>query len=217
MSFSENILGFITDSNKRLSTRATVIVLFIFSILLIDNITGFSHYYNKERQLEQLKSISVLLKDTTLAKLTRLELISLQKETFNRKNLVDHSLSFIKYMRSTNNESNSNVTNTAKMPPRNDVWFLLSTSGIYILVTLLLIPILLLTDKTTPFLKLIATLIIFGIVMFFTSWFNYWLFDKIIPDMLFGSWIWNYIINFMIQIALIAGLYWTTSTINKTH
>jgi len=74
----------------------------------------------------------------------------------------------------------------------------------------------LLLDKKTPFLKLLASLIIFSLVMIFTSWFNYWLFDKIIPDEIFGSWTWNYIINFIIQIGLIVGLYYASKTLESS-
>jgi hypothetical protein len=54
------------------------------------------------------------------------------------------------------------------------------------------------------------------LIMAFTSWFNYWLFGKIIPNKLFGSWTWNYIVNVMIQIGLIFG-YLAIDKYSKTH
>jgi hypothetical protein len=66
MAFYDNVLNFITDRTNRMSARATVIIVALVCILLVDNILGFSFYYNKQRQLEQLKSITLLLKDTSI-------------------------------------------------------------------------------------------------------------------------------------------------------
>jgi hypothetical protein len=215
MNFFEHILNFITDRSKRLSTRATVIILTLFCILLIDNIFGVSFYYNKQRQLDQLQSVSLLLKDSTLSKETHLELVSLERQALNRKSIIDYSLSFFQNMSWTSSKQSQNTTNNNANPIRNNFWFLISSSGLYILVTLFVVPVVLLSKSNTPLLKLIATMVMFVIVMVFTCWFNYWLLDKLIPDRLFGSWIWNYIVNFIVQIGLIVGLYSATQIMNK--
>lgn len=215
MSFYENIFGFITDRSKQLSTRATAVILTIFCLVLVDNIIGFSHYFNNQRQLDQLKSISILLKDTQISEETKKELIELEKQTFKRKNIIDYSISFVKNIILKNNTSTK--TENKQKSERNNIWFLISASGFYILVTIFIVPVLLLTDKKTPFFKLLASMIMFVIIMFFTSWFNYWLFDKIIPDKVFGSWTWNYIINFVLQIGLVSGLTFTTNTIKNKN
>jgi len=217
MTFHENILGFITDNSKRLSTRATVVILTLTCILLLDNIFGVSFYYNNQRQLDQLKSVSVLLKDTSLTSETRTKLIELERQTLDRKTIIDYSLSFLQNISFTSSKTSQNTTNNNANPIRNDFWFLISASGLYILVTVFVVPVLLLTDKKTPFLKLLASMIMFTIVMIFTCWFNFWLFDKIIPDRVFGSWTWNYIINFVLQIGLVLGLLFTTNTMNKKN
>jgi hypothetical protein len=216
MIFIDNILNFITDTKKRLSTRATIFILSVISILVIDNVIGFSHYYNKQKQLDQLKTISELLDNPTLTQNTKQELKKLELETFERQNILNYSLSFLKNIASTDNKLSQNITKKETSTIRSNIWFLISSSGLYILVTILVIPVLLLTDRKTPFLKLLASMIMFGLVMFFTSWFNYWLFDKIILDELFGSWTWNYIANFLLQIGLIIGLLFATKTIEKT-
>lgn len=215
MSLYENIFGFITDRSKHLSTRATAVILTIFSLVLVDNIIGFSHYYNNQRQLDQLKSISILLRDTQISEDTKKELIQLEKQTFKRKNILDYSISFVKDFSWTNKTSTKTESNSQS--ERSDIWFLFSASGLYILVTIFVVPVLLLTDKKTPFFKLLASVIMFVVVMFFTCWFNYWFFDKIIPDRVFGSWTWNYIINFVLQIGLVIGLIFATNTMNKTN
>ena len=216
MAFYEHIFDFITDKSKRISARATIFIISILLLLLADNIVGFSYYYNKERQLEQLKTVTVLLKDNTLDIRTRYKLKLLQQEFLSRKDFIDHIVSFGDNISIASQKSND-VTINESLKKRSFYWFLFSTSGIYILVTIILLPILLLFDRNTPFLQLLLMLIMFAIVMFFTSWFNYWLFDKIIPYEIFGSWVWNYIINFLLQMVLISGLYWTTKKLENVN
>lgn len=210
MSLFDNFTSFVTDRSQRLSARATVIILVLAVVLLVDNISGFSFYYNKQRQLDQLKSISQLLKDTTMSRDTKTKLAALERQTLDRKNIIDYSLSFLKKISWTSSRQSQNTINNNGNSIRNEFWFFISSSGLYVLVIVLTVPIILLTDKKTPFFKLIATLLISIVIIGFTAWFNYWLFDKIIPDRLFGSWTWNYIANFLLQIGLAIGLYWAS-------
>ena len=165
MAFYDHILNFVTDKSNRISARATVIIFALVCILFVDNIFGFSFYYNKQRQLDQLKSITLLLKDTTITAQTRTSLIALEQHTFDRKTIIDHFSSFLKKISWTSSTQNQNTINNNANPPRNDFWFLFSASGFYIIITILVVPVLLFTDKKTSFLKLIATLIIFVFVM----------------------------------------------------
>ena len=217
MAFYDKIFEFITNKSNSLSAKATIVILTLFIIVIADNIIGFSYYYNKEKQLEQLKSVTFLLKENSISSENRKKLINLEIETLNRKNIIDYlSLSFDS-ISFTNSTTSKKTINNKDGIVRDDFWFLISTSGIYMLITILILPILLLTDRKTPFLKLVATLLIFSLVMVITSWFNYWLFDKIIPNHLFGSWVFNYILNFILQISLMYGLYWATNNINKIN
>lgn len=213
MTFYERIFDFITDSSKRLSARATIIIFTILIVIIIDNITGFSYYYNKQRQLNQLSTVLSLLKDTTLTPETRSKLLIMEKQCLDRKSIVEHSISFI----SKNAVSISNKSINPNIPPRNEFWFIASSSGIYLLITLFVVPVLLVSNKKTSFFKMLAVLIVFIIVMSMTSIFNYWLFDKIIPYYLFGNWLWNYVLNFIIQIALFFGIAWMTNFFNKQN
>jgi hypothetical protein len=217
MAFYDKIFEFITNRSNSLSAKATIVILTLFTIFIADNIIGFSYYYNKDKQLEQLKSITFLLKESSISSENRKYLINLESETLNRKDIVDYSSLLFENISEISSAMSQKTINNKDSVIRNDFWFLISTSGIYILVTVLILPIILLTDRKTPFLKLVATLLIFSLVMIFTTWFNYWLFDKIIPNQIFGSWIFNYILNFILQISLMYGLYWATNNINKIN
>ena len=119
-----------------------------------------------------------------------------------RKNIIKHSLEFI---RNISWSSSEEEVIKSELSGRNNFWFLMTASGFYILVSLLVVPILLFADRKTPILILLATMLMFLAIMAFTSWFNYWLFGKIIPDQLFGSWTWNYVANVLVQIGLVLG------------
>lgn len=202
MSVIDKILTYVTDSKKRLSSRATIIILSLVLMLFIDNIIGFSEHYNTSRELERLESITKLLKDNNLRDETKDKLLKLEKETLSRKNIIDYSVEFIS---SISWNSSKNKITDKRLEGRSNFWFLISSSGFYILATLFVAPILLFLDKETPTFSLIATVVTFVVIMIFTSWFNYWLFGKIIPDKLFGSWIWNYVANIVVQLGLVFG------------
>ena len=125
MIFIDNILNFITDTKKRLSTRATIFILSVLTIFIIDNVIGFSHHYNNQKKLDQLKTISELLDRPNLTKNTKKELKLLESETFDRQNILNYSLSFLKNIASTD------ITNAETSTIRSNVWFLISSSGLY--------------------------------------------------------------------------------------
>lgn len=215
MNYIESILNFIFDKKRRISAKAAIIILSITSLLLIDNLLGFTYFYSHNRQLDQLESIYTIRKDSTLSEISKQKLLELENELWNRKNIFEKAAIVFSSKTGYIQKVETPKTTEIKGYGRNDFWFLVSTSGVYMLVTIIMIPVLLFMDKKSSFLKSLATFIIFALVMGFTSWFNYWLFGKIIPDNLWGSWTWNYVINAFIQVGLMIGLYWATKNINN--
>lgn len=215
MDFLNNILSFITDGNKRLSVKTVVVILTLLSVFLVDNVTGFSFYHSNQRKLDQLESIQNLLKDTTLTTDVRHKLSLMQSKVFERENVFEYLLSFFKnkYFRSSDNEQA--IIEGEGDNARNDFLFLLSTSGFYMLFAFLLIIIIFFTGKDTSFWVSIFSVILLSIIMFLIILFMYWLLGKIIPDKLFGSWTWNYIVNLFVQIVSLIGIYFLTKTNNK--
>jgi uncharacterized membrane-anchored protein len=159
--------------------------------------------------------IYTLKKDSTLSETSRESLDNLEIALWNRKNVIENTILFIKDKTTKKSISSSQEIIVANASGRNDFWFLVSTSGIYIIMAIIMLPVLLFLDKKSSFFKSLATYIIFALVMGFTAWFNYWLFSIVIPDNLWGNWIWNYITNAIVQIGLIIGLYWSTKNINQ--
>jgi hypothetical protein len=212
VAFYEHVFEFITDRSKRLSARATIVVLSVVLILLLDNMLGFSYYYRKQKQLDILEKATVLLKDSTITGDVRNRLVQLQIQSLNKNNVIENLGIFIRQLFISSKKGNNSLDTKST---RNNFWFLFSASGIYILLTVILIPLVLIARKKTPFFRILAMCFIFLFIMIFTIWFNYWLMDKIFPDKLFGNWLWNYIANFLMQIALIIGLLWLSYTIEK--
>lgn len=199
MNFIDNILSFVTDRNKKLSTRATIVILSVVALLALDNILGFTYNYKVNQKLEQLESVSELLEEEILTSGTRKELRKIELETVEREDVLDLFSRFVSSIELPSNDNSSGRPSGE----RNNFWFLITSSGLYILVSLLFVPVLLFTDKETHFGTLITGMIMFLLIMAFTSWFNYWLMGVLIPDQLFGSWGWNYFANLLIQIGLI--------------
>lgn len=215
MNYIESIINFIFDKKRKISAKATFIILSITCLLILDNVLGFTYYYSHNRQLNQLESIYAIKKDTNLSVSSREKLDEMEVALWNRKNIFEKAIIFIKYRKENKPIKSNQESLYIKESGKNNFWFLVSTSGLYMLVTIIMFPVLLFMDKKSSFFKSLATFIIFALVMVFTSWFNYWLFNKIIPDKLWGNWTWNYIINAFIQVGLIIGLYWATKNINK--
>jgi hypothetical protein len=208
MSFFDNITSFITDRGQRLSVRATVLIITLALIIFADNVCGFSYYYNRQRQLEQLQSIAALLKDSSISLRTKENLRYLETQTLIRRNILDKSMTFAKNLSTIGRKLDSSDKKALLKTERNEIVFFISTSGIYALVLILAVPIIFFTDKKTPFFKLVASLFLSAVIMAFTCWFNYWMIDLLLPYKIWGSWTWNYIMNVLIQLGLLIGLWW---------
>lgn len=201
------LLSFFTDRSKRLSTRVSIFIFSIILLFIIDNVVGFSHYYKTDQQLRQIQTISTVLRDTSLPKETRKQLIELQKQTLERKNAIDYSLSFLKNISWTSSKQSQKTIKQSGKIIRNEFWFVISSCGIFIFLSIVMIPVSLIIDRKEPIFKVIATSFILSVSTFILGWFCYNFFSFILPDHILGSWTWNYIFNGILQIMLIVGLY----------
>ena len=201
MGYIDSLINLVTDRARPLSSRATYTILIILLVLIADNLIGFSYYYNNDKKLDQLKSISVLLKDTTLPADTRGQLLNMEKEIGSRQNLKDYCFSFLKNISwtSSKNKQSTNVNNVKLS--RNNFWQVITSGGFFILTILVFVPIIFITDKRTPFLQKIFAMFLIAILMVAAAWFYSWLFS-LIPK-IGKTWTWNYILNVVLQVLLI--------------
>lgn len=201
MSYVESLINLVTDRARPLSSRATYTIVIVLLVLIADNLIGFSYYYNNDKKLDELKSISVLLKDTTLPADTRTYLLNMESEIVSRQNIKDYFVSFLKNISWTSSKNKQSAnTNNAK-PIRDNFWQTITSGGLFILTVLIFIPIIFITDKRTPLLQKIFTIFVIAIIMFAAAWFYSWLFSFI--PMIGKTWTWNYILNIVLQVLLI--------------
>lgn len=206
-SYLDHITEFLFDENRRLSSKAALVVFVVIAVIFIDNILGFSYYYNIEKKVEQVQKLNSLIKDPTTDSTTKSFAIVLRSEILERENMINHVVLFfrnMKWSQSKDIQTNKNKTTQAiiNTVEKNSFWFHLSAGGLYYLLSLLMIPIMVFTDKNTSLPQRIATGILAGAVFFSLGWLFYWL-CTFIPQISSVTWFWNYTINFILQLFIL--------------
>ncbi len=199
----DSIVAYITDKERRLSTKTYVTIIFLTLIIILDNIIGLSYHYSVDKKLNEIQLVGQILKDTTLENNTRSELIALRQELLNKKYFYDYITDGINslYKKDHLTQIENLIKNVPS--PRNNIWFLISASGVFLLLYLLVIIVFPFTDKNNSVGQKIAIeilLIVFGAI---NTWLLYWLFG-FIPK-LGDTWTYNYVLNFIIQLLLFTG------------
>lgn len=201
MGIFETIVTYITDKERRLSTKTYVSIICIALIVILDNIVGLSYHYSVDKKLNEIQLAGQILKDTTLEENTRKEILALRQEVLNKKYFYDYITNGVKSL-----YTKEYSTKEAKIPsnvivaPRNNLWFLISSTGIYLILYLILIVIFPFLDKSNSIGQKIAIEIIIIVLGGLNCAINYWLLN-FIPK-LGDTWTANYIVNFIIQVIL---------------
>lgn len=125
-------VSMITDAKTTIYSKILKVVLIVILLFFINDITGFSFYFKDKARLWQIQQINEILKDTTLSKVTRQDMLKLREETFNHKSFVASVLEKITWNNLTT-RTNAN-TQQIKNMTKNDWWMLLSTSWLFIIL-----------------------------------------------------------------------------------
>ena len=212
MSWNDHITGFLVDEDRRLSSKAALVLFIILGVLFVDNYLGFSYNYNTDRKIEQVLKINSLIKDSACDSTTRIFALNIRSEIIDRKNSVDYLLSLFRGRSniSIKHQANIPIDSAKKNDPnissiKNNFWFNISAGGIFYFLAIIMIPVMLLTDKTTSFSQRLATGIASTISFIVCGLFFIWLLG-FIPQITTSTWIWNYLINFIIQATTIGTL-----------
>ncbi len=215
MSYIDNITVFLLDGNKKLSTKATVVLFTILAILLVDNIIGFSYHYNTQRKIEEINNINSIINDSLTDKETKSNAIKLRSEIINRKNIISYTLLFIQNTKWTDDEiknkkeiivkenKNFNIEKIdLEIVNTNNFWFHLTSGGFFYILGIFMFPIMIFQDKTSSILQRIATGIFIAIILGLIGLFFYWI-CSLIPLISDYSLTWNYAINIIIQVGVL--------------
>lgn len=89
MDFIKEIFKFFTDRTYSSGSKLLLIFAIVLSLVIIDNILGFSFFYNNEKSIEQLKTIQQLKKEYkgNNELITSLEIK--EDQILNRKNIIE--------------------------------------------------------------------------------------------------------------------------------
>lgn len=202
--YIDNFTEFLFNENKRLSIKAAVVVISIIAIFLIDNILGFSYYYNTEKKIEQIQKLNTIIKDSSSDNTTKLFSIKLRSDLINRENIIYKSRLFLRNITWANSEIQQNnilptIANTKNPLTQNTFWFNLTSGGLYYLFAIIMIPIMVFTDKDTSLIQRFSTGILVSALFWGLGWLLYWA-CNFIPQISSTTWGWNYTINIFVQV-----------------
>lgn len=200
----KSIFAFITDKDRKLSTKAVWGTIILFALFTLDFTLGFSVQYSNGKKLDQIIKINTILRDKTLDSNFVGILDEQRKELINKKHPYQSLTTFIKSISfsaseidSINSKPTNNKVHDTAIQGRSEFWFIASSGGYYIILGVLLILFFPFVKNETSIGQKIATAILMALVMLLLSWFFYWL-CGLIPR-LFGKWAYNYWLNFIIQ------------------
>ncbi|PRY10327.1 hypothetical protein CLV24_11455 [Pontibacter ummariensis] len=207
MDFIERFLDFISDNRRHITTRVIVAAFSFLLFVLVDNMFAFSYNYTIDRSISNARNISELLKDTTLSSTTRLGLERLREEVVTHKTVADHVVAFWRDV-STFKYGTTKVAmldNSDSWTVSYDLWHLLSSGGLYLLFIIFGVPVILVAKSSLTLLQRFVSALGF-IVLFSTIAYVHYIVLELVPDMLFGSWTWNYVLNALVQLTLVGFL-----------
>lgn len=220
MNWIESITDFILDREAKVSSKAAVIISIVFSLILIDNIFGFSFHYNKDKKIDEIERLNAIIKDNSVDSATRAYCIQMRADVINQKDVITQASSFF---RNTNRTSSrqpqkSNVSETPTTIDsaiKNNFWFHVSASGIYYIAAVFVLFLFLFLDrKRISLFQRIILCVSTSLSMLIMAAFVYWI-DTNIPQLSKTTWVWNYIVNATIQITIVTFLVILTIKANK--
>lgn len=194
------------DEDTGISTKLTIIVLAIIAVIAVDNILGFSFYYNADKKIELVNKLNTTIKDSTTDSLTKSYAINLRQKITTRQDFITQSLSFFRGKSNAVKNDQTSIP-TARPKPievaiKSNFWFHLSSSGLYYLFALFMIPFSLVNDKKQSLGQRIGIAIVAPILIIALGLFFYWIYS-FIPQISKSTWLWNYLLNVVLQLTLV--------------
>lgn len=184
------LIDYFTNQNYKLAEKFVVTFSILLILLLINNLTGFTYYYSVGKKIELIKELDESIYNNKSDSITMNFALDLKKEIIDEKNLSDRFSNFI---------SNINLSKYGKKIQKNKLLFNLSSSGLWYLLIIIIIPLSFLNGLNTPFNEKVIGAIIMGLLLSFFAWIYYIVFSLI--PIINNNWTYNYIINLLLQIS----------------
>lgn len=210
MEVLKELFAFLTDANRHFSAKAGIFILIILTTILVNNVFGFTYYYNINNKIEKTSAINKLLQDSTTSKDNRAVLVRMRDDILNRQTAVESAVQLVSNTYKRLNYNSHKEQSSAKgkeelvvkIPERNNTWFLISSSGIYAAALITIIPLILFYGFQTPEpVNFFTGAVISGAVLYSLAAFNYYTFGLI--PIIRNNWSWNYALNFLLQVAFL--------------
>lgn len=215
----EKFIEYVLDEKKKISNRVALVIIIIISLFLIDNVLGFSYSYVNNNKIEQLSKLNSIINDAASDEVTIKISKELRNEIIYRKNYLqkfENSISSISdsYINSRPEDYGNKPTGfDPNLNKPNKGWFYVTAGGIYFIIAILIIPIIIFSDKSSTIIqRIVMALLLFsmfaGIGVFFT-----WIFG-FIPQLIENEWLYNYILNGFLQFGIIFCMFYYTKKVN---
>jgi hypothetical protein len=217
---------FATNRKLKLSHRAAFFVIGFFMIIAIDNIMGLSFHLKMSNRIDEIKRVDALLQNPASDSLTRQYAFKLKNDIIKRKDLLDLLLFWNAPSSQKDDPGNIGREPTKQRPMdsginvlegRNKFWHLLTSGFSFYLMGILLFFIIIIDKKSSydTIATKLGTAILIFVSMFFFGYMLSFVFGFI--PILFNSWIYNYILNFVLQSAVIALSFYYSMKMDKRN
>lgn len=83
------LLKLFLDNTVKFFPRILVFVFIVLSLILVDNVLGFTFHYNKQRTISELSEISKIISDSAADTQIKAKAMELKKEIVERRSFQD--------------------------------------------------------------------------------------------------------------------------------
>lgn len=217
---------FITNPAIKVSRKVGTLISVFFLILIIDNVMGFTFYYNNHKKLEELTLIDNLKNSKVLSNVSLYQIEKMESEINTRKNIPgylydlaisikDTEFNVKKYLPKDEAPSEKVNYHPTENPPRNNLILYLCSSWIFIMSSFIILvetikKILKSKDVGLMFKDFVSAVFVIGMIILI-SLIPYYLLGKI--PIIGKNWSWNYVLIFFAPI--IVGLIFNAFTNKK--
>lgn len=196
MGYADSLVNYLTNDSIRFLKKVLFVILTTIGLFVIDNVFGFSYYYNVSSKTEQVKELNKLITDHTLSTYEVQMLKRIRTEVLSRHSFLEKD--FVSPFVISFDDG------------RNSILHFVSASW-FILVMALILPFLGLYHPNLNFEVLLIIIVIFEPLILLLAW----IFAKILSAIpVIGTpWI-SYILNFFL-ILILAGIFKTIRDVVK--
>jgi len=208
MPFIDTLTDWFTDPGRTLPQKLAVAVIILFLLYTVNDLLGFSYYYRINKKVENFERLTQIISNEKTDSTSRAQAMALRDVIMCKEPSYFSLLNlFVKLCKSISTNKRQVVKTTvtttniaANVSMRNEILFFVSSSGIYAIIGVMMIPIILFSRRQ-PIIPRIASAIIVILIFGFVTTSLYALTDFI--PIILNKWAFNYIVNALIQLSSI--------------